>query len=127
MTVHIDFFPGFPTGTVCTKTGQLSELQASIAAVKKDVDALRSLTKLLLNHYMLPHEIPSITASACTTACLHVTLASNINGSDMTGIFSQVVETNVQQLDSFHMVCLASSPGSPKSHGAWGGEIELNV
>ena len=81
MTVctSIEFFPGFTAGTVCTKTGQLSELRASIDAVKKDVDALRSLTQLLLNHYMLPHEIPSITTNARTTAYPHVTLASNIN------------------------------------------------
>ena len=74
MTVctSIEFFPGFATGTVCTKTGQLSELQASIAAVKKDVDALRSLTKLLLNHYMLPHEIPSITIKVYTVCSLKI-------------------------------------------------------
>ena len=47
--------------TVCNETGQLSELQANICAVKKDVDALRNVTNLLLNYYMLPHDIQSMT------------------------------------------------------------------
>ena len=63
---------GFTAGTVCTKTGQLSEIQASIDAMKKDVDALRSLTQLLLNHYMLPHEITSITTKVYTVCSLKI-------------------------------------------------------
>ena len=47
--------------TVCNETGQLNELQANICAVKKDVDALRNITNLLLNHYMLPHGSQSMT------------------------------------------------------------------
>ena len=46
---------------VCNETGRLSELQANICALKKDVDALRNVTNLLLNHYMLPHDIQSMT------------------------------------------------------------------
>ena len=45
---------------VCNEAGQLSELQANVCALKKDVDALRNVTNLLLNHYMLPHDIQSI-------------------------------------------------------------------
>ena len=44
---------------VCNKTGQLSELQANVCALKKD--ALRNVTNLFLNHYMLPHDIQSMT------------------------------------------------------------------
>jgi len=46
---------------VCNETGQLSELQTNVCALKKDVDALRNVTNLLLNHYMLPHDIQSMT------------------------------------------------------------------
>ena len=46
---------------VCNETGQLSELQANVCALKKDVDALRNVTNLFLNHYMLPHDIQSMT------------------------------------------------------------------
>ena len=71
----LSLFPGFATGTFCNKTGQLSELQARIDAMKNDVDALRSLTKLLLNHYMLPHEIPSITIKVYTVCRLNVCMS----------------------------------------------------
>ena len=68
----LSLFAGFTVGTVCTKTGQISEIQASIDAMKKDVDVLRSLTQLLLNHYMLPHEIPSITIKVYTVYSLKI-------------------------------------------------------
>ena len=57
--------------TVCNETGQLSELQANICAVKKDVDALWNITNLLLNHYMLPHDIQSMTTvyTVSTNSC----------------------------------------------------------
>ena len=43
------------TGTVCNQTGKVNELQANIDAVKREVDMLRNTSKLLLDHYMLPH------------------------------------------------------------------------
>ena len=43
------------TGTVCNQTGKVNELQANIDAVKREVDVLRNASKLLLDHYMLPH------------------------------------------------------------------------
>ena len=52
----------FATGTVCNCTKQLQqiqndlhkEMQASISDVRKEIDALRNVTKLLLGQYMLP-------------------------------------------------------------------------
>ena len=43
------------TGTVCNQTGKVNDLQANIDAVKREVDVLRNASKLLLDHYMLPH------------------------------------------------------------------------
>lgn len=52
----------FATGTVCNCTKQLQqiqndlhkEMQANISDVRKEIDALRNVTKLLLGQYMLP-------------------------------------------------------------------------
>ena len=55
---------------VCNEAGQLSELQANLCALKRDVDALRNITNLLLN-YMLPHDIQSMTTDS--TNRLHIT------------------------------------------------------
>jgi len=58
------------TGTVCNCTEQLQavknelrvEMQASISAVRKDVEVLRNATKMLLGRYMLPDD-PSMTTN----------------------------------------------------------------
>ena len=50
LPLHHDF-----AGTVCNQAGKVNELQANIDAVRREVDALRNASKLLLNHYMLPH------------------------------------------------------------------------
>ena len=55
-------------GTVCNCTEQLQqlkndlrkEMQTSISAVRKEIDALRNVTKFLP---MVPHDIPSMTAA----------------------------------------------------------------
>ena len=52
----------FAAGTVCNCTKQLQqirndlqkEMRGSISDVRKEIDALRNVTKLLLGQYMLP-------------------------------------------------------------------------
>ena len=95
-------------GTVCNCTEQLNELQkemqASISAVRKEIDDLRNVTKLLP---MLPHDIPSMaivqetimyyTANVPEKICLF-----------MAAIFLQLLEGSVQQLTSLR-TCWAIS------------------
>ena len=58
----------FATGTVCNCTKQLQqiqndlhkEMQANISDVRKEIDALRNVTKLLLGQYVLPPGPPSM-------------------------------------------------------------------
>ena len=94
---------------VCNEAGQLSELQANLCTLKRDVDALRNITNLLLN-YMLPHDIQSMTTDSTNT--LHITaLFANVPEKVclvMTAIFLQLVEGSVQQLTSLR-TCWAIS------------------
>ena len=79
-------------------------MQASISAVRKEIDDLRNVTKLLP---MLPHDIPSMaivqetmmyyTANVPEKICLF-----------MAAIFLQLVEGSVQQLTSLR-ACWAIS------------------
>ena len=91
-------------GTVCNCTEQLNELrkemQVSISAVRKEIDDLRNVTKLLP---MLPHDIPSMTIVQETMANVPEKICLV-----MAAIFLQLVEGSVQQLTSLR-ACWAIS------------------
>ena len=63
--VHLLWWSSFATGNVCNQTGLgLNGLQANLCVLRKDVDTLRNAANLLLDHYMLPHEVHSMTIVA---------------------------------------------------------------
>ena len=63
--IHLLWWSSFATGNVCNQAELgLNDLQANQCALRKDVDSLRNAANLLLNHYMLPHEVQSMTIVA---------------------------------------------------------------
>ena len=79
-------------------------MQASISAVRKEIDDLRNVTKLLP---MLPHDIPSM-AIVQETMMYYTANVSEKLCLVMTAIFLQLVEGSVQQLTSLR-TCWAIS------------------